>query len=172
MSSQGSMGRGETGPDGVTRLRRIDAGGQAGPDTTWADARPALTVDTVIRELADLRIAIRHAFVDDLPLMRAAEALAALRPLNPALAAGPAFVWSEDVVRRLADLRQRIHQHLMSHSRDYSILVSIRTSKIEYCDTVLRELTRRLSVNPFYEVLLHLDEARAQIAKTVHGSGR
>ena len=92
---------------------------------------------------------------------------AAASPFNPV----DGLVWSKDVVTRLSDLRLRIHRHLLAVSRDYSILTSIRSSKIEYCETVTRELTKRLSANPFYEVLQQLDAAQAQMSKTV-GSGR
>ena len=100
----------------------------------------------------------------------AAAAQIALAHVTPA--GGPTVTWSKDVVARLSTLRNRLHQHLTITSRDYTILTSIKNSKIEYCDTVTRELMRRLSGNPYFEVLQHLDEAQAQMGKTVLGGGR
>ena len=84
----------------------------------------------------------------------------------------PGMAWSEDVVARLSSLRGRLHQQLSASSRDYTILMSLKSSKIAYCDTVTRELTQRLAANPFFEVLQHLDEAQAQIGKSAPGGGR
>ena len=84
----------------------------------------------------------------------------------------PAAAFSEEVQARLGSLRGRLHQQLSGASRDYAILQSIRSSKIAYCDTVTRELTRRLAANPYFEVLQHLDEAQAQIARSSLGGGR
>lgn len=86
--------------------------------------------------------------------------------------APPALAWSPQVVSRLSHLRSRLHQHLTASSRDYTILASIKSSKIEYCETVTRELLKRLSGNPYFEVLQHLDAAQAQMSKTVLGGGR
>jgi hypothetical protein len=84
----------------------------------------------------------------------------------------PALAWSPEVVSRLSHLRTRLHQHLTASSRDYTILTSIKTSKIEYCETVSKELMKRLSSNPYFEVLQHLDAAQAQMGKTSLGGGR
>ena len=100
----------------------------------------------------------------------AAAAQIALAHATPA--GGPTMTWSKDVVTRLSTLRNRLHQHLTLTSRDYTILTSIKSSKIEYCDTVTRELMRRLSGNPYFEVLQHLDDAQAQMGRTVLGCGR
>ena len=86
--------------------------------------------------------------------------------------AGPALVWSDDVVARLSGLRSRLHQQLSNSSRDYALLNSIRSSKIEYCETVTRELRGRLATNPHFEVLQHLDEAHAQMSKGSTASAR
>jgi hypothetical protein len=94
-----------------------------------------------------------------------------LAHVTPA-AGQPAMAWSPEVVSRLNHLRARIHQHLTTSSRDYTILTSIKTSKIEYCETVTRELMKRLSNNPYFEVLQHLDAAQAQLVKPVLGGGR
>ena len=82
------------------------------------------------------------------------------------------FAWSPEVVSRLTYLRSRLHEHLTASSRDYTILASIKSSKIEYCETVTRELLKRLSGNPYFEVLQHLDAAQAQMSKAVLGGGR
>ena len=100
----------------------------------------------------------------------AAAAQIALAHVTPS--GGPTMTWSKDVVARLSTLRNRLHQHLTATSRDYTILTSLRSSKIEYCDTVTRELMRRLAGNPYFEVLQHLDEVQAQMGKTVLGGGR
>ena len=94
-----------------------------------------------------------------------------LAHVTPAGAA-PAQVWSPDVVQRLSHLRAQLHHHLTASSRDYTLLTSINSSKIEYCDTVTRELMRRLASNPYFEILQNLDAAHAQLGKSVLGGGR
>jgi hypothetical protein len=85
------------------------------------------------------------------------------------VAGAPTATWSPEVVARLGNLRHKLHQHLTASSRDYTILSSIKSSKIEYCDTVTRELLKRLSSNPYFEVLQHLDEAQGHMRKSPIG---
>jgi hypothetical protein len=79
---------------------------------------------------------------------------------------------SDAIEMRVHSLRQRLNTHLLATSRDYAVLSSIKSSKIEYCNQVTQEVTRRLAGNPFYEVLQHLDDAQAEIRRPSLGGGR
>ena len=80
---------------------------------------------------------------------------------------------ADAIAARTSALRLRLHKHLQVSSRDYAALSSIKASKVEYCDQVTQEVTRRLAGNPFFEVLQHLDEAQAQLKTAmISGGGR
>lgn len=79
---------------------------------------------------------------------------------------------ADAIDRRVGTLRQRLHTHLLATSRDYAVLNSLKNSKVEYCNKVSQEVTRRLASNPFYEVLQHLDDAHSELKKSGSGGGR
>ena len=89
----------------------------------------------------------------------------------PILAPMPSIAGADAIAARTSALRLRLHKHLQASSRDYAALSSIKASKVEYCDQVTQEVTRRLAANPFFEVLQHLDDAQAQLKAATAGGG-
>lgn len=79
---------------------------------------------------------------------------------------------SDAISARVGTLRHRLHSHLLATSRDYVVLTSLKSSRVEYCNKVTQEVTKRLSSNPFFEVLQHLDDAHSELKKSVSGGGR
>jgi hypothetical protein len=84
----------------------------------------------------------------------------------------PSMAGSEAIAQRVGGLRHRLHTHLLATSRDYAVLTSLKSSKIEYCNKVTQEVTKRLASNPFFEVLQHLDDAHSELKRSGSGGGR